>query len=282
MFRILKKEVVGKNLNKFVIEAPLVPKNYKPGQFVVIRIDEKGERIPITIADVDKEKGTVTVFVQEVGKTTFKLGTLKEGDYISDVVGPLGKPAEIVKVGTVVMIGGGVGAAIIYPETKAFKEEGNYVISIMGFRSKEYVILEDEIRKYSDEFYIFTDDGSYGKKGFTTNGLQELIDAGRKMDLVVSIGPALMMKKISEMTRKYNVKTIVSLNSIMMDATGMCGGCRVEVGGESKFACVDGPEFDGHKVNFDLLIKRLSIYKKEEEKALRLYENCVSEEKREY
>jgi len=278
MYKILKKEKIGPNLNKFVIEVPLVPKNYQPGQFVVLKVDEVGERIPITIAEADKNKGTITVFVQEVGKTTYKLGALKSGDSISDVVGPLGHPAKVDKIGTVVTIGGGVGTAIVYPETKAFKKAGNYVISIIGFRNKEHVILEEEMRKNSDELYIMTDDGSYGKKGFTTNELQELESAGRKMDLVIAIGPAIMMKKISEMTKEYNVKTIVSLNSTMMDATGMCGGCRVEVGGETKFACVDGPEFDGHEVNFDLLIKRLSTYEKQEKEALDSYNRCKLEE----
>ena len=278
MYKILEKEKIGPNLNKFVIEAPLVTRNYQPGQFVVLKVDEVGERIPITVAEADKEKGTITIFVQEVGKTTYKLGSLKQGDFISDIVGPLGHPAKVEKVGTVVTIGGGVGTAIVYPETKAFKEAGNYVISIIGFRNKEHVILEEEMREASDELYVLTDDGSYGKKGFTTNELQELENAGRKMDLVIAIGPAIMMKKISEMTKDYNVKTIVSLNSTMMDATGMCGGCRVEVGGETKFACVDGPEFDGHKVNFDLLMKRLSTYEKEEKTALDRYKECRCEE----
>jgi len=278
MYKILEKEKIGPNLNKFVIEAPLIPKNYQPGQFVVLKIDEEGERIPITIAEADKNKGTITVFIQEVGKTTYKLGELEAGDSISDVVGPLGHPAKVEKVGTVVTIGGGVGTAIVYPETKAFKEAGNYVISIIGFKSKDYVMLEEEMREASDELYILTDDGSYGKKGFTTNELQELESAGRKMDLVIAIGPAIMMQRISEMTKEYNVKTIVSLNSAMMDATGMCGGCRVEVDGETKFACVDGPEFDGHKVNFDLLIKRLSTYEEQEKKALDSYHRCKIEE----
>jgi NAD(P)H-flavin reductase len=277
MYKILEKEKIGPNLNRFVIEAPLVPKNYQPGQFVVLKVDEEGERIPITIAEADKDKGTITVFVQEVGKTTYKLGELEVGDSISDVVGPLGHPARVEKVGTVVTIGGGVGTAIVYPETKAFKEAGNYVISIIGFKSKDYVILEEEMRAASDELYVLTDDGSYGKKGFTTNELQELESAGRKMDLVIAIGPAIMMQKISVMTKEYNVKTIVSLNSTMMDATGMCGGCRVEVDGKTKFACVDGPEFDGHKVNFDLLIKRLSTYEKQEKEALDSYKKCKLE-----
>lgn len=278
MYKILNKEKIGPNVNKFVIEAPLVPRNYQPGQFVVLKVDEVGERIPITIAEADKDKGTITLFVQEVGKTTYKLGELNAGDFISDVVGPLGRPAKVEKIGTVVTIGGGVGTAIVYPETKAFKEAGNYVISIIGFRNKEYVILEEEMREASDELYVLTDDGSYGKKGFTTDELQELESAGRKMDLVIAVGPAVMMKKVSEMTKDYNVKTIVSLNSAMMDATGMCGGCRVEVDGETKFACVDGPEFDGHKVNFDLLIKRLSTYEKQEKLALNSYQGCKLEE----
>ncbi len=278
MYKILEKEKIGPNLNKFVIEAPLVPRNYQPGQFVILKVDEVGERIPITIAEADKDKGTITLFVQEVGKTTYKLGELKAGDFISDVVGPLGHPAKVDKIGTVVTIGGGVGTAIVYPETKAFKEAGNYVISIIGFRNKEHVILEEEMREASDELYVLTDDGSYGKKGFTTDELQELESAGRKMDLVIAVGPAVMMKKVSEMTKEYNVKTIVSLNSAMMDATGMCGGCRVEVNGETKFACVDGPEFDGHKVNFDLLIKRLSTYERQEKEAFDSYQKCKLEE----
>jgi NAD(P)H-flavin reductase len=277
MYKILEKNKIGTNINKFVIEAPLIPKNYQPGQFVVLKVDEVGERIPITIAEADKEKGTITVFVQEVGKTTYRLGELKVGDCISDVAGPLGHPAKVGKIGTVVTIGGGVGTAIVYPETKAFKEAGNYVISIIGFRNKDHVILEEKMREVSDELYVLTDDGSYGKKGFTTDELQELESAGRKMDLVIAIGPAIMMKKVSEMTKQYNVKTIVSLNSTMMDATGMCGGCRVEVGGETKFACVDGPEFDGHKVNFDLLIKRLSSYEKQEKESFDRYKNCKIE-----
>lgn len=278
MYKILEKEKIGQNLNKFVIEAPLVPKNYQPGQFVVLKIDEVGERIPITIAETDKDKGTITIFVQEVGKTTYKLGELNTGDFIADVVGPLGHPAKVEKIGTVITIGGGVGTAIVYPETKAFKKAGNYVISIIGFRSKDHVILEEEMKEASDELYVLTDDGSYGKKGFTTDELQVLESAGRKMDLVIAIGPPIMMKKVSEMTKEYNVKTIVSLNSAMMDATGMCGGCRVEIDGETKFACVDGPEFDGHKVNFDLLIKRLSTYEKQEKEALDSYKNCKIEE----
>lgn len=268
MFRIIEKKVLAKNVNKFVIEAPLIARKHKPGQFVVLKIGEKGERIPVTIAETDKVKGTITLIVQEVGKTTYELGTLNSGDYIQDLIGPLGKEAEIKNYGTVVTIGGGVGTAIVYPETKALKEAGNYVISIIGFRNKELVILEDEMRKCSDELYVTTDDGSYGEKGFVSDKLKELIEQGKKIDVVIAIGPAIMMKVVCDLTKNYSIKTIVSLNSIMLDATGMCGACRVEIGGKTMFACVDGPEFDGHLVNFDLLIKRLNTYKEEEKIAL--------------
>lgn len=264
MYKIIEKKTLAKNVNKFVIDAPLIAKKHNPGQFVVLKIDEKGERIPVTIAETDKVKGTITLIVQEVGKTTYKLGTLKSGDYIQDLIGPLGKEAEIKNFGTVVTIGGGVGTAIVYPETKALKEVGNYVISIIGFRSKELVILEDEMRRYSDELYVTTDDGSYGEKGFVSDRLKKLIDQGKKIDLLIAIGPAVMMKVVCDLTNEYGIKTIVSLNSIMLDATGMCGACRVEIGGKTMFACVDGPEFDGHLVNFDLLIKRLNTYREEE------------------
>ena len=271
MFKILEKEVLGPHVNKFIVEAPLIAKKHKPGQFVVLRLHEKGERIPVTIAETDMEKGTITLIVQEVGKTTYELGDMEPGDSIMDVIGPLGKPAEIENYGTVVTIGGGVGTAIVYPETKAFKEAGNYVISIIGFRNKDLIIFEEEMRKHSDELYVTTDDGSYGMKGFVSDKLKELIDSGKKIDLVVAIGPAIMMKVVCDVTRDKNIKTIVSLNSIMVDGTGMCGACRVEVGGETKFACVDGPEFDGHLVNFDLLLKRLATYREQEKIALERY-----------
>jgi len=271
MFKILEKEVLGPHVNKFIVEAPLIAKKHKPGQFVVLRLHEKGERIPVTIAETDMEKGTITLIVQEVGKTTYELGDMEPGDSIMDVIGPLGKPAEIENYGTVVTIGGGVGTAIVYPETKAFKEAGNYVISIIGFRNKDLIILEEEMKKHSDELYVTTDDGSYGMKGFVSDKLKELIDSGKKINLVVAIGPAIMMKVVCDVTRDKNIKTIVSLNSIMVDGTGMCGACRVEVGGETKFACVDGPEFDGHLVNFDLLLKRLATYREQEKIALERY-----------
>jgi ferredoxin--NADP+ reductase len=271
MFPILHKERLAPNINKFVIKAPLVTRNCQPGQFVIVRVHERGERIPLTIADFNREEGTITLIVQEVGKTTYQMGELKAGDALADVIGPLGHPADVKKLGTVVTIGGGVGTAIVYPETKAFKEAGNYVISIIGFRNKELVILEEEMRKYSDELYITTDDGSYGRKGFVSDQLRDLIEQGKKIDLVIAIGPAIMMKVVCDLTRPYNIKTIVSLNSLMMDGTAMCGGCRVEVGGETKFTCVDGPEFDGHLVDFDILMKRLSTYREQERLALERY-----------
>ena len=271
MVKILHKERLAEGVNLFVLDTPYIAEKALPGQFVSVRPYEKGERIPLTISEADREKGTITLIVQEVGKTTYLMGDMNPGDELSDVIGPLGKPAEIKKFGTVVTIGGGVGTAIVYPETKAFKEAGNYVISIVGFRNKDLIILKDKMEAYSDEMYITTDDGSYGRKGFVSDQLKDLIDSGKKIDLVVAIGPAIMMKVVSDLTKGYGIKTIVSLNSIMVDGTGMCGACRVEVGGKTKFACVDGPEFDGHLVNFDLLMKRLNMYKEEEKIALERY-----------
>jgi len=271
MNRIVDKKRLAEEINLFEIEAPLIAKKRKPGQFVIIRIDETGERIPLTIADVNRDKGTITIIVQIVGKTTEHLGTLNAGDHLLDVVGPLGQPTHIEKFGTVVAIGGGVGHAVCYPISKGMKEEGNYLISIIGARTKNLIILEDETREFSDEIYITTDDGSYGRKGFVTDQLKELIDGGKKIDLVLASGPAIMMKFVSQMTKEYGIKTVVSLNSIMVDGTGMCGVCRVEVGGKTKFACVDGPEFDGHEVNYDLLMKRLATYKEEEKLAYERY-----------
>jgi ferredoxin--NADP+ reductase len=261
MFKILHKEKLAPQINLFEVQAKRIAKNAKPGQFVIVRLHEKGERVPLTIADKDIERGTITIVAQEVGKTTHELGTYKEGDYIYDVLGPLGKPSHIDKFGTVVMIGGGVGVAEIYPVAKAMKEAGNYVISILGFRTKELVFWEDKLKQVSDEVIVTTNDGSYGMKGFTTHALQKLIDEGRKIDLVHAVGPTIMMKFIAELTRPFGIKTIVSLNPIMVDGTGMCGACRVHVGEEVKFACVDGPEFDGHLVNFDELMHRLEYYK---------------------
>jgi NAD(P)H-flavin reductase len=271
MNKIVKKRVLAEGINLFEVEATEISQKRKPGQFVIIRLNETGERIPLTIADENKERGTITIIVQVVGKTTAHLGRMKEGDSILDVVGPLGQPTHIEKFGTVVAVGGGVGHAVCYPIARGMKEAGNYLISIIGARTKDLVILEEETKSFSDELYITTDDGSYGKKGFVTDQLKETIEGKKKIDLVLASGPAVMMKFVSSMTKEYGIKTVVSLNSIMVDGTGMCGVCRVEVGGKTKFACVDGPEFDGHKVNYELLMKRLATYKEEEKLAYEQY-----------
>ena len=271
MYKVIEKEILHENLVKMEIEAPLVAKSAKPGQFIILKIDEKGERIPLTIADFDRKKGTVTIIFLEVGKTTRKLGTLEVGDYIESFAGPLGKPSDIRKYGTVVCIGGGVGIACLYPLVRALKEKGNKVISILGARTKSLLIMEKEIGKYSDELIVVTDDGSKGKKGFVSDALKELIDKDIKIDLVMAIGPVVMMKVVSDLTRPYKIKTLVSLNPIMVDGTGMCGSCRVTVNGEIKFACVDGPEFDGHGVDFDNLLLRNSRFREEEGIALKKY-----------
>jgi len=271
MNKILNKRVLTEGVNLFEIEAPQIARKRAPGQFIILRINEYGERIPLTIADVNKEKGSITIVVQVIGKSTHHLGTLNVGDSLMDLVGPLGQPTHIEKLGTVVAIGGGVGHAVCYPIAKGMKEAGNYLITIIGARTKDLIILEDETKEFSDEFYITTDDGSYGRHGLVTDQLKEIISNGKKIDLVVAAGPAIMMKFVSLLTKEYGIKTIVSLNSIMVDGTGMCGVCRVEVGGKTKFACVDGPEFDGHEVNYDLLMKRLATYKEEEKLAYDRY-----------
>lgn len=271
MFKILKKEELSEYVTLFEISAKDIAEKAQPGNFFVLRIHEEGERIPLTIADFDRERGTITAVFQKVGKTTYHLGTLNEGDFISDVIGPLGLPSHIENFGRVVCVGGGVGIAPIYPITKALKEAGNTIISIIGARTKSLLFWEEKMRNVSDELIITTDDGSYGRKAVVTIPLDELLQQDKDIKLVVAIGPAIMMKFVCKTTEKYNVKTIVSLNSIMVDATGMCGACRVEVGGETKFACVDGPEFDGHKVDFDLLMKRQQMYIPEEKIAMERY-----------
>ncbi|MGD9897551.1 MAG: sulfide/dihydroorotate dehydrogenase-like FAD/NAD-binding protein [Calditrichaceae bacterium] len=273
MYKIVEAGFLAENIKRFVIEAPRIASKRKAGQFVIIRIDEHGERIPLTIADSDKEKGTITIIVQGIGKTTSALNLKEAGDQILDVVGPLGHESEIEKFGTVVSIGGGVGTAIAFPTAVALKDAGNYVITINGARSKDMVILEDELRSVSDEAYVTTDDGSYGFHGFVTQKLQELLDAGKKIDFVLAIGPIPMMKAVAEVTRPYKIKTIVSLNPIMVDGTGMCGGCRVVVGNESKFACVDGPEFDAHLVDFKNLSDRNKMYSKHEKLSLEKFKH---------
>ena len=253
MYKILKKRILNKagTTLEMVVEAPLVAKKCLAGQFIIFRTDEYGERVPLTIADYDREKGTVTIMFQPVGRSTMLLADMEEGDCIADFVGPLGKPTEMEGLKRVAVVGGGVGCAIAYPVAKAMHEKGIEVDMIAGFRSADIVMLEEEMTKNSTNLYITTDDGSYGEKGFTTDKLKQLIESGRKYDRVVAIGPGVMMKFVSKTTEPYGIETVVSLNPIMIDGTGMCGGCRVSVGGETKFACVDGPEFDGHKVDWD-------------------------------
>jgi len=270
-YKILKKEALAPQIKLMEIEAPYVARAARPGQFIVLRIHEQGERIPITIGKADKERGVLTIAFQEVGKTTYHLGTLEAGDELLDVVGPLGKPSEIDKFGTVVAVGGGIGVPLLYPIVKALKEVGNRIIMIEGARSAELLVLEDWFRPIVDELRITTDDGSRGRKGFVSDELRDILESGQKVDRVIAVGPAIMMKVVSELTRPYGIPTIVSLNSIMVDGTGMCGACRVEVDGKTMFACVDGPEMDGHKVDFDLLMKRLDAYKAMEKESLELF-----------
>lgn len=276
MYRIVAKEQLSSSVYRMEIEAPLIARVRRPGQFVVLRIHEQGERIPLTIYDTQPDKGTLTIIFQTVGKSTYHLANLNVGDNIQDVVGPMGQPTHIELFGTVVCIGGGIGIAPLYPIAQGMKQGGNKVISLIGARTKELLILEDEMRQVSDEIVVGTDDGSYGKKGFTSDFLNELIDQGTRIDLVVTIGPVPMMKVIVNITKKHNLKTVVSLNSIMLDATGMCGCCRVTVGKETKFACVDGPEFDGHLVDFDELTKRLKSYLVQERISLEHYQALTS------
>jgi ferredoxin--NADP+ reductase len=267
MYKIVSAIFLAENIKKIEIEAPRIAKKRKAGQFVMLRVCESGERVPLTIAGSDPEKGTITLIVQGMGKSTRELNAKEPGDTISDIVGPLGTPSHIENFGTAVSIGGGVGTAIAYPTAVALKEAGNYVITINGARSKELVILENEMKAISDESYITTDDGSRGFHGFVTQKLQELIDSGRKIDYVLAIGPVPMMKAVAEVTRPVGIMTVVSLNPIMVDGTGMCGGCRVTVGGQTKFACVDGPEFDAHQVDFRNLSDRNKLYLPEERQA---------------
>jgi len=264
MFKIVRREEMSEGtvvLNE--IEAPLIARKAKPGQFVIMKANETGERIPLTMADSDPEKGTITVIYMVVGKSTALFKTLQVDDAYQDVIGPLGKPTHLEKVGTIVCVGGGTGIAVLHPITRALKEVGNHVISIIGARSKDILILEDQMRAVSHELHVCTDDGSYGHHGFVTDVMKDILD-NKKVDLVVAIGPVPMMKFVSKITKDYNVKTMVSLNPIMVDGTGMCGGCRVSIGGKTKFACVDGPEFDGHQVDYDELMQRLQAYCEQE------------------
>jgi ferredoxin/flavodoxin---NADP+ reductase len=272
LFKIIHAEFIAPGIKRFILEAPRIARKQKPGQFVILRIYEEGERIPLTIEGSNPDKGTISIVVQSAGKTTRLLNSLETGDQILDVVGPLGKPSEIEKLGTVVVIGGGVGTAMAYPSAAAFKRAGNRVIAIVGGRNKELVILEQELRAVSDSVMITTDDGSYADKGFVTDKLRQLLENGVRIDLVLAIGPIPMMRAVAEMTRKENIRTVVSLNTIMIDGTGMCGGCRVLVDGKSEFACVDGPEFDAHKVNFEVLVQRNGMYREAEQRSLTDYE----------
>jgi ferredoxin--NADP+ reductase len=275
MFRIVKKKELSDMVTLFEIEAKTIAKKAKAGNFFVLRINEQGERIPLTIADFDTDRGTITTVFQKVGKTTHHLGTLNEGDSISDVIGPLGTPSHIENFGKVVCIGGGVGIAPVFPIARALRDAGNKVISIIGARSKDLIFWEDKMRSVSDELIVVTDDGSYGRKAVVTVPLDEILREQKDVTRVIAIGPAIMMKFVCVTTEKHNVKTIVSLNSIMVDATGMCGACRVEVGGETKFACVDGPEFDGHKVDFALLMSRQRMYPDEEKLSLERFKKMT-------
>lgn len=272
MNRIVEKEFFSENVVKLVVEAPLIAKARKPGNFIILRVSADGERIPLTIAAADEQKGTITIIAQKVGVSTEKLAKLEVGDSLHDLVGPLGKETEIHNVGTVLACGGGVGVAPLLPIVEGFKKAGNRVISVLAARNKDLIILEDEIRKWSDEVIIMTDDGSYGRKGLVTQGAEEVI-LREKVNECVAIGPAIMMKFTSLLTKKYEIPTQASLNAMMVDGTGMCGACRVTVGGKTKFTCVDGPEFNAHEIDFDEMMMRLGGYKNEERKAFEQYMN---------
>jgi ferredoxin--NADP+ reductase len=272
MNRIVEKEYFSEAVVKLVLEAPAIAKSRKAGHFVIVKTDKKGERIPLTIAGADLEKGTITLIIQKVGVTSAKLCALEVGEKITDVVGPLGKPTHIKKVGTVLASGGGVGVAPLLPIVEAFKSAGNNVITVLAARTKELIILEEQIRQHSNEVIIMTDDGSYGKKGLVTHGLEEVIER-EKVDFAVTVGPAVMMKYVALLTEKYEIPTEASLNTLMVDGTGMCGACRVTVGGKTKFVCVDGPEFDAHQVDFDEMMLRLDSYKPSETEAYEAFLN---------
>jgi len=273
VYEILLSQELVPHVRMFKLAAPNVAKKAQPGQFVVIRIDEKGERIPLTIADWDREEGNVTIVFMEVGTTTHRLASLKAGDFIANFIGPLGLPTHIERFGTVVCVAGGFAIATIVPIARAMREEGNRVISIMGARNKDLIFWEDELRSVSDQLIVTTDDGSYGRKGLVTEPLKELLETGEKVDRVVAIGPSVMMKYCAKTTEPFGVKTIVSLNPIMVDGTGMCGCCRVSVGGVTKFACVHGPDFDGHQVDWDLLFARQRIYLDEEKRSVEIWQS---------
>lgn len=268
----MEKVRLNEQVVKMVIDAPLIAKKAKAGQFIILRINDEGERIPLTVADYDREAGSVTIIFQEVGKTTIQLGTLNQGEFIQDFAGPLGKASHFEdSVKKVAVIGGGLGTAIAYPQAKELNNRGIDVTSIIGFRTKDLVLLENEMKEMSVKSIVTTDDGSHGVKGFVTDALRQEITSGEKFDLVIAIGPLIMMKHVSLLTKEYGIKTIVSMNPVMIDGTGMCGGCRVSIAGETKFACVDGPDFDGHDVDYDTAMRRQDMYKHEEEESCNLY-----------
>jgi ferredoxin--NADP+ reductase len=279
VFKIVNAQFIAPGIKRFVIEAPRIARKQRPGQFVIVRVNEKGERIPLTIERSDPEKGTVNIVVQSIGKTTNLLNSLETGDSILDIVGPLGKPSEIENFGTVVVMGGGVGTAMAYPTAAAMKKAGNRVITILGGRNKDLVLLENEMRQVSDTVYVTTDDGSYGDKGLVTDRLRQLIDNGTRIDQVLAVGPIPMMRAVADMTRKERIRTMVSLNPIMIDGTGMCGGCRVLVEGKSEFACVDGPEFDAHRVDFAVLVQRNAMYRDAEKLSMEEFKRECEYEK---
>lgn len=274
MNKIVEKEFFSENVIKLVMEAPEIARARKPGHFVIIRVDKKGERIPLTIAGADEKKGTITLIIQRVGVSSFKLTELKVGDFIEDVAGPMGLPTHIEKVGTVLCAGGGVGVAPLLPIVEGLKKAGNRIVTILAARSKDLIILEDQMQTHSDELIIMTDDGSYGQKGLVTHGMEEVIKR-EKVDMSVVIGPAIMMKFAALTTKKYNIPTMASLNTIMVDGTGMCGACRVTVDGKTRFVCVDGPEFDAHLVDFDQMLQRLGAYKEKEMEAFEDYNKTL-------
>jgi len=273
MFEIADRKRLVPGIVSLTVRAPDIARTHRPGQFVILRIDDEGERIPLTVADKDVESGTITLVFQEVGRTTYQLARMFPGSAILDLAGPLGQPTEVCNFGTTLSIGGGIGIPLLYPITKGFRETGNYVISILGARTKDLLVMEEEMNAVSHVTKICTDDGSYGIHGFVTGELKRMLEAGERIDRVMGVGPVPMMKALCELTRPYGIKTIVSLNPIMVDGTGMCGACRCEINGRTVYACVDGPEFDGHQVNFDLLAKRLNMYKGQELIALEEYKS---------
>ena len=274
LFEILENQVIADKVNRYRIHSPQIAERRKAGQFIILRIDDQGERIPLTIADADPQEGSLTLVVQEVGKSTARMTQLKPGDVLRDVVGPLGAPTHVAKHGTVIIVGGGIGIAPAHPIAQAMRAAGNKVVSILGARTKGLIIMEEEMQKASDQVIVCTDDGSYGKKGLVTDAIKEWVQANGKAGLVVAIGPVIMMKFVSRLTKELGIPTVVSLNPIMVDGTGMCGGCRVTVGGKTKFACVEGPEFDGHQVDFDELTRRQAFYREQEQEA---YHRCKLE-----